>query len=249
MLELSGVSMSFGGFKAVSDLNLSLKENERLAIIGPNGAGKTTLFNLLTGHLKPTAGEITYKGKSIVGMSPHRIVRLGVARSFQLVNIFPKLSVFENVQVAHISSAQRYFDIVRPAHLMFQDETLATLADIGLDAEAELTAGNLAYGKQKQLELAVALASSPRVLLLDEPTAGMSQSETTEIIDLIRRVVETRKLSLLFTEHDMEVVFGIADRLAVLHHGELIASGSPDEIRGNAEVRRVYLGGSDDASS
>lgn len=249
MLELTGLSKSFDGFQAIKNLDLSIAEGERLAIIGPNGAGKTTLFNLVTGHLKPSAGAIIFKGRRITGIAPHRIVRLGVARSFQRVNIFPRLSVFENVQVAHISHARRYFDLFTPAAEMLRGETNGTLADVGLEAEADLIAGTLAYGKQKQLELAIALASSPELLLLDEPTAGMSQNETTEIIELVRSVVAARKLSLLFTEHDMEVVFKIADRIAVLHHGELIASGRPEEVRADAEVRRVYLGGDSDAAS
>jgi len=242
MLEISGLRKSFDGFVAVQGVDLALAAGERHAVIGPNGAGKTTFFNLITGHLRPDAGEILLRGQRITGLPPHRIVQLGVARSFQRINIFPRLSVYENVQAAHIAHAGRTFRLFAAADRLYRDETTATLAAVGLADDAGVAAGTLAYGRQKQLELAIALAADPSLLLLDEPTAGMSPHETVEAIELVSRIARERQLTLLFTEHDMEVVFSIADRVSVLHHGAIIATGTPDEIRRNAEVCRVYLG-------
>lgn len=241
-LETKDLFKSFDGFVAIRDVSFRLEAGEKHAIIGPNGAGKTTFFNLITGHLQPDRGEVALEGRPITGMPPHGIVRLGVARSFQRINIYPRMSVFENVQVALIARDRRHFSLFALGAKLNRDETEELLSLVGLADEADETAGELAYGKQKQLELAIALAANPRVLLLDEPTAGMSPRETMEAIKLIERISEARGLTLLFTEHDMSVVFGIADRISVLHHGELIFSGRPDEARRDAEVRRVYLG-------
>jgi len=242
MLETRDLHMNFGGFQAIRAVDFTLDEGTRHAIIGPNGAGKTTFFNLLTGHLVPTAGTVTYRGQSIAGMAPHKIVKLGIARSFQRINIYPRMTVFENVQVALIARDNRHFRMFSLAEPMNRDETGELLHLVGLDEQAQEVAGELAYGRQKQLELAISLAANPDVLLLDEPTAGMSPSETAESIKLIGDIAESRGLTLLFTEHDMGVVFGIADRITVLHHGEIIASGAPEEVRTNPEVRSVYLG-------
>ncbi len=249
MLKINNLGMNFSGFQALNNIDLELSEGEKHAILGPNGAGKSTFFNCITGQLAPTAGKVHYKGEMITGYSPSRIVKLGVARSFQRINIYPKLSVFENVQVAFIADGGMMFNLFRPGAGLFREETERMLGLVNLSDEAEETAGLMSYGKQKQLELAIALCSEPDLLLLDEPTAGMSPQETIESIQLIGDIAARRKLTLLFTEHDMNVVFSIADRLSVLHHGEIIATGDPETVRNDPEVRRIYLGGhADDAA-
>jgi len=185
---------------------------------------------------------VSFEGRDLVGLPPQKIVRLGIARSFQRINIYPRLTVFENVQVALIAHEGQQWNLFRPGRSLHRDGTQELLELVGLAPEALETAGELSYGKQKQLELAIALASQPRLLLLDEPTAGMSPQETGETIASVRDIVKARGLTLLFTEHDMSVVFGIAERISVLHHGEIIASGAPDAVRNDPEVKRVYLG-------
>lgn len=243
MLAISGVSKSFDGFMAVKGLSLNVAAGERHAMIGPNGAGKTTIFNLITGHLVPDCGEIRFKDRPITGLRPHRITRLGIARSFQRINIYPRLSVLENVRVAHIAHHGRQFDLVSASDRLFRSECDETLEAVGLIEDRNRLAGTLAYGKQKQLELAIALAADPALLLLDEPTAGMSPHETEASIILLDQLIAAKRLTLLFTEHDMKVVFSIADRITILHQGKVIASGAPDAVRVNPEVQRVYLGG------
>lgn len=243
MLEVRNVRKRFGGFTAVGGVSLGVAPREIVAIIGPNGAGKSTFFNLVTGHLTPDAGEVIFEGRTITGAAPHDIVRMGMGRSFQRINIFPKLTVFENVQaaiIAHRGHGRRPWG--RSAEL-FRSETAALLESIGLAELAGETSGELSYGAQKQIELGLALASEPKLLLLDEPTAGMSGKETREAIALIERITAERGLSLLFTEHDMEVVFQIAQRIAVLHQGKLIAEGRPEDVRRDPDVKRIYLGG------
>ncbi|WP_424987389.1 ABC transporter ATP-binding protein [Microbulbifer sp. S227A] len=242
LLSIKSLGMNFGGFQALNGVNLSLDEGEKHAIIGPNGAGKTTFFNCITRHLRPTEGKVSYRGKELTALKPYQIVKLGIARSFQRINIYPELSVFENVQVALIADRGQMFNMLRPGASLFREDVMRMLDLVHLGNEAGNTAGVMSYGKQKQLELAVALASEPDLLLLDEPTAGMSPQETIDSISLIGQIAESRNLTLLFTEHDMNVVFSIADRLSVLHHGELIATGNPDEIRQDPDVRRIYLG-------
>jgi branched-chain amino acid transport system ATP-binding protein len=243
MLRIEGLVKSFDGFRAMNGVELRMEEGERHAIIGPNGAGKTTLFNLITGHLKPDSGEVAYRGEPITGLKPHTIVRKGISRSFQHANIYPRLTVFENIQAALIAHHGMQYRLFTFAGSLFRGEAEELLASVGLAEDIDQLAGTLAYGRQKQLELAVSLASDPRLLLLDEPTAGMSPQETRQAIDLIGRITRARGLSLLFTEHDMDVVFTIADRISVLHLGRIIASGAPEEVRADQEVRRVYLGG------
>lgn len=249
LLEINGLWKDFGGFVATRDITFDLQEGERHAIIGPNGAGKTTFFNLITGHMAPSKGTIKYRGKDITGIPPHKLVRLGIARSFQRINIFPRMTVFENVQVALMSREGHSTKMFKLCFDLNVDETYELLETVSLRGEAEEIAGELAYGKQKQLELAIALAENPHVLLLDEPTAGMSPTETADAIQLIDRITKERGLTLLFTEHDMGVVFGISDRISVLHHGEIIAHGLPDDVRNDPEVRRIYLGEDADAAA
>jgi len=242
MIEAQGLKRAFGGVAAIDGVSLAVARHEIVAIIGPNGAGKSTLFNLLTGHLKPDAGRVTLAGRDVTGIAPHKLCALGVARSFQRTNIFPRLTVFQNVQAALIAHRGRGRDLWSRVEHVYRDEAMALLADVNLADKAPLAGGTLSYGNQKQLELGIALAGKPEILLLDEPTAGMSASETRESMALLRRIAHERGLTLLFTEHDMDVVFGAAQRIAVLHQGRLIAVGTPEAIRADAEVRRVYLG-------
>jgi branched-chain amino acid transport system ATP-binding protein len=242
MLELQGLKKSFAGFIAVDRVSLGVGRGQIAAVIGPNGAGKSTLFNLITGHLKPTEGRVVLEGRDITGAAPHRICRMGMGRSFQRTNIFPLLTVFENVQAAYIAHRGRGRNFWARSAALYRDETEALLASIGLLDEAETKAGALSHGNQKQVELGLALACDPDILLLDEPTAGMSAGETRETIRLLKRITGARGLTLLFTEHDMEVVFSIAEKIAVLHQGRIIAEGTPLDVQRDAEVRRVYLG-------
>jgi branched-chain amino acid transport system ATP-binding protein len=242
LLLVEGVSKSFGGFMAVDAVNLTVEKGQIACIIGPNGAGKSTLFNLITGHLVPDRGRILLHDRDITGVPPHRICQLGVGRSFQRTNIFPRLSVFENVQVAVLSHQKKSLKLLTSAKKLALRETYAILEQVGLAGEAQSVGGTLAYGFQKQLELGIALASEPEILLLDEPTAGMSPQETASTIALIGKIARERGLTLLFTEHDMDVVFSMAEKITVLHQGRVLAEGPPDEVRRNAEVQRVYLG-------
>ncbi|HLF47939.1 MAG TPA: ABC transporter ATP-binding protein [Methylomirabilota bacterium] len=242
MLEVRDLRKSFDGFQAVAGVSVSVPEGGISAIIGPNGAGKTTLFNLITGHLHPDSGQVLFKGREVTGIPPHDLCRLGMGRSFQRTNIFPRLSVFENIQAAFLSHRGRGWNLFTPVERLYREETEALLAAVGLLDKAGEVSGFLSHGNQKQLELGLALALEPEILLLDEPTAGMSAAETRETIQLIERIARERHLTLLFTEHDMEVVFSIAQRITVLHQGQVIAEGPPDEVRRHPEVRRVYLG-------
>ncbi|MBX9588044.1 MAG: ABC transporter ATP-binding protein [Hyphomonadaceae bacterium] len=243
MLEVRDLRKSFSGFVATSDVSFSVRRKQILAVIGPNGAGKSTLFNLITGHLAPDRGEVLLEGRDITGASPHRICRMGMGRSFQRTNIFSRLTVYENVQASLIAHQGRGLNMWRRSDAQLRDKTEAMLQSLGLADECDTVAGELSHGGQKQVELAIALAGEPRVLLLDEPTAGMSAQETGEVIRLLDRIVEERELTLLFTEHDMDVVFSIAHVVAVLHQGRIVANGAPEEVRRDALVRSIYLGG------
>jgi branched-chain amino acid transport system ATP-binding protein len=245
MLRTEGISKSFGGFVAVRDVNISVERGRTACVIGPNGAGKSTLFNLITGHIEATRGRVMFGDKDITGQPPHTICRMGIGRSFQRTNIFPRLTVFDNVQIAVLSHLRRTLNLMSPARGMAHDETMAVLDAVGLAGEQQSTSGTLSYGLQKQLELGIALASDPQVLLLDEPTAGMSPQETADTIALIGRIVRDRGLTLLFTEHDMDVVFSIAERITVLHQGAVLAEGTPEEVQRNEDVQRIYLGEDD----
>ncbi len=247
MLKVEGLSKSFDGLVAVRDVDFMLNAGEIHAIIGPNGAGKTTFFDLITGHLTPDRGTVVFAGEPITHLAPHRIARKGIARSFQRVNVFPRMTVRENLQVALTARAKRHFNLMGSSQSLYAAEAEELLGLVGIGGEGSKKAGTLAYGGQKQLELAIALASRPRLLLLDEPTAGMSPGETGEAIALIERIAAERGLALLFTEHDMDVVFGIAQRISVFNHGEVIACGTAAEVRRDPQVKRIYLGGDDGA--
>jgi branched-chain amino acid transport system ATP-binding protein len=243
MLELRHLRKSFSGFVATNDVSLSLAEGEITAVIGPNGAGKSTLFNLITGHLTPDQGQVLLDERDIAGVAPHRICQMGIARSFQRTNIFEKLTAYENVQASFIAHRRKGLDMWRRASMQCRAETQAMLHALGLFEVRDAIAGELSHGTQKQIELAIALAGEPRILLLDEPTAGMSVKETRHVIELLAQIARERKLTLLFTEHDMDVVFAIAGSIAVLHQGRIIASGTPQDVRRSELVRSIYLGG------
>ncbi|MBT2793566.1 ABC transporter ATP-binding protein [Paraburkholderia strydomiana] len=242
ILEIQHATKRFGGFTAIDQVSLAVEAGSTHAIIGPNGAGKTTLFNLVSGLISPDEGSVRFQGIPLAKMKEHEIVQIGMARSFQKVNVFPRSSCAENVQVALIAHTALKYSPFRDASKLFRSEAEALLDLVNLQADADRRAGELAYGKQKQLELAVALAAEPKMLLLDEPTAGMSIAETKSSIKLIKEIVQKKGLTLLFTEHDMEVVFGIATTISMLHHGKIITTGAPDDVRNNEEVKRIYLG-------
>ncbi len=243
MLRVEGVDKSFGDFMAVYGASLAVAEGELVAVIGPNGAGKTTLFNLITGLLKADKGRIVFKGEDITGLPPHQITRRGIARSFQIVNIFPRLTAFENVQVAVLSDQRRSSNLISPARNLAVEETGAILESVGLSDKARSIAGALSHGDQKILEIAIALGNEPELLILDEPTAGMSPEETAATMELIKKLADTRGLTILFCEHDMDVVFAIAQSIMVMHQGRTLIQGEPEEVRSNKEVQEAYLGG------
>ncbi len=242
MLAVDGLQKSFGGVRAVQGVSFQVQPGEMLALIGPNGAGKSTCFNMLGGQLRPDAGRIVLDGRDIAGLSPRTIWRLGVGRTFQAAATFASMTVAENVQMALIAQAGQTWRFWRPARSLHRQAACALLAELGLRDQADGAAGLLAYGDLKRLELAVALASQPRLLLMDEPTAGMAPAERAALMALVRGLATSRHLALLFTEHDMDAVFAAADRIAVLDRGRLIAEGDPSAVRANPRVREVYLG-------
>jgi len=243
VLEVRNLKKSFGGIDAVNDVNFSVAKGELLALIGPNGAGKTTCFNMLMGQLKPTSGEVYLHGQRITGMKPRNVWRKGVGRTFQITGTYQSMTVVENVQMALISHHKRLFSIRPYASRLYRDEAMSLLALVGMPDQAERACSILAYGDLKRLELAIALCHEPSLLLMDEPTAGMAPSERIALMQLTAEIVAERDISVLFTEHDMDVVFAHAHRIMVLNRGELIAEGDADAIRNNPMVQEVYLGG------
>ena len=241
-LRLVGLKKHFGGVQAVNGVDLAVPEGDLRAVIGPNGAGKTTLFNLITGDLPHDSGEIWFRGAEVSGLPPQALCRRGMGRTFQVTSIFRRLTTLENVQTALLTHHRRHFDVLRPARRLYRDTALALLERVGLAGEAAKPSGILAHGDQRRLELAIALASEPRLLMLDEPTAGMAPQERHEIMALVATIARESGLTIVFTEHDMDVVFAAARRISVLHQGAVIAEGTPTEVRANADVQRVYLG-------
>ena len=243
MLQVEAVDKSFEDFMAVNGANLTVGKGEIVAVIGPNGAGKTTLFNLITGALKRDRGRIIFKGEDISELPPYEICKKGISRSYQIVNIFPRLTVFKNIQVAVLSQQRKSLRLFQPAKNMVVGETNNILESVGLSDKADSIAGSLSHGDQKILEIAIALGNEPELLILDEPTAGMSPEETLAALELIKRLASTRGLTILFCEHDMDIVFSIAQRIMVMRHGQTIIQGNPEEVRSNKEVQEAYLGG------
>jgi len=242
MLQVDSVVKSFDDFKAVNGANLAVGKSEIVAVIGPNGAGKTTLFNLITGALKRDRGRIIFKDEDISELPPYEICKKGISRSYQIVNIFPRLTVFRNVQVAVLSQQRRSNQLFQPAKNMVVKETSNLLESVGLLDKAQSVAGSLSHGDQKILEIAIALGNEPELLILDEPTAGMSPEETSATMELIKRLAQMRGLTILFCEHDMEIVFSIAQSIMVMHQGRTLIQGKPEEVRNNPFVQEAYLG-------
>jgi branched-chain amino acid transport system ATP-binding protein len=242
VLAIRSLSKAFGGVHAVKDISFEIGKGEFLAMIGPNGAGKSTCFNMINGQLEPDSGEIVFEGQSICGMAPRDIWRLGVGRTFQVAATFGSMTVAENVQTGLISFARETYRLWQPAASLHRERALDLLAQVGMREAADRPVRQLAYGDVKRVELAIALANQPRMLLMDEPTAGMGARERHDLIALIKRLVLERGISVLFTEHSMDVVFAYADRIIVLARGRLIADGNADAIRENAQVKEVYFG-------
>lgn len=247
MLQVEKVFKSFDKFMAVSGAELTVEKGQLVAVIGPNGAGKTTLFNLITGQLRPNRGRVLLNGQEISRLPTHEICRRGIARSFQIANIFHRLTVFRNVQVSVISQQRRSNNLFRPARSVALEETNRILESVGLLDKADHIAGSLSHGDQRILEIAIALGNEPQMLVLDEPTAGMSPEETAGTMALIKNLAETEGLTILFCEHDMDVVFDTAQSIMVMHHGKTIVQGRPEDVRRNKEVQEAYLGGEADA--
>lgn len=245
ILAIQNLYRHFGGVAAINGVNLAFSENELRSIIGPNGAGKTTLFNVITGKLSANSGQIVFRGQDITNRPPHEVVRLGICRTFQKSSIFPGLTVLENVRIARqirLGGSRRIF-AARDSLKTVQEETQAILERLGLRDKGKMLASSLSHGDQRLMEIGVALAGAPRLLLLDEPTAGMSPRETEQTMHLIRQLA--KDVAVILVEHDMEVVMTISDKISVMHQGAIIAEGNPDEIQRNDQVREAYLGKED----
>ena len=241
-LELRDIHHDFSGLQVLAGIDLEIPEGKRHAVIGPNGAGKSTLFNIITGRYAPRQGRVLYHGRDVTGAPPHRIARLGVGRSFQIINTFPRLTVFQNVRSAVLSRRRMRLDawslLERQAEVTQEAEEV--LAMVGLLDRRDVAASALSYGEQRELEIALTMAPRPKLILLDEPTAGLNRDDSRRAVALIRRVTEGR--TLVMVEHDMDVVFDLADRISVIYYGRVLATGTPAEIRGSDEVKRAYLG-------
>jgi len=246
LLEISDVSVHFGGVQALQDVNLSVEQGSIHCIIGPNGAGKSTLVNVMTGRLHPDHGQVTFDGNSLIGMQPFDINQQGIARVFQTPAIFPDMSLIDNVAISGLArrDGKFAFNLWQDRRGMSEvlDKAEARLADVGLQDQASTEAQHLSRGDKRRLELAICLASEPRLLLLDEPTAGMSRHETEATIDLLKQIAQ-RGMTKIVIEHDMHLVFSLADHLSVLHQGQVIANGRPEDVRGDERVVEAYLGG------
>ena len=242
LLKVSGLGKSFGGLKAVDGIDFELNAGELLALIGPNGAGKSTTFNMVNGQLRADTGSIRLDGTELIGLKPRDVWRLGVSRTFQIAETFSSLTVVENVQMALLSADHKLFAMWRRAAEHKRSEALALLATVGMERQADRPCSVLAYGDVKRVELAIAMANTPKLLLMDEPTAGMAPKERNDLMALTKELVVGRGMAVLFTEHSMDVVFAYADRMIVLARGRLIAEGKPAEIRDHPKVQEVYFG-------
>ncbi|HEY9065192.1 MAG TPA: ABC transporter ATP-binding protein [Burkholderiaceae bacterium] len=242
LLKVSNLGKSFGGNRAVDGVSFEVSAGELLALIGPNGAGKSTTFNMVNGQLRADTGSIVLDGRELIGRKPRDIWHLGVGRTFQIAETFASLTVVENVQMALISADAKLFSMWQPAAQHRRADALALLEQVGMAAQADRPCSELAYGDVKRVELAIAMANAPKLLLMDEPTAGMAPKERNELMALTKKLVTERGLAVLFTEHSMDVVFAYADRLIVLARGRLIAEGTPEEIRDHPKVQEVYFG-------
>ncbi len=241
VIETRGVTKQFGGFTALKEVSVKVPAGKLTSIIGPNGAGKSTYFNILSGAFAPSKGQVLFEGRDITGLKPHDYAHLGIAKSFQITNLFPNFTAQENVRIALQAHVSRYALWSKRENLPgLQEQAMELLNLVGLGDRAKHLARELAHGQQRALEIAVALAAKPRVLLMDEPTAGMSPEETKTMMGLIQKLVQDR--TVILVEHKMKMVMGISDHVVVLHHGQLLAEGTPDQIRNNETVKAVYLG-------
>jgi len=242
LLQVRDLSKRFGGNQAVDQVSFDLFEGELLALIGPNGAGKTTTFNMVGGQLPATAGSVRLQGAELIGLAPRQIAHMGVGRTFQIAATFASLTVVENVQMALLAHAKKIYSFFSTARKQYRDEALALLEQVGMAQQSERPCSELAYGDVKRVELAMGLANNPRLLLMDEPTAGMAPKERNDLMALTKQLVEQRNMAVLFTEHSMDVVFAFSDRMLVLARGQIIAQGSADDIRNHPRVQEVYFG-------
>lgn len=242
VLVVENLARSFGGVHAVRDLSITVPTGQLRAVIGPNGAGKSTLFNLLTGLMPPSAGRIVFKGKDVTGLPPHTLCRLGLGRTFQINSIFVNATVLENVQLALLSHQRRIWNMVSMARKLVIREAEELLAMLELTSKAGKLGSTLSYGDRRRLEVVLALSCEPQVLLLDEPTAGMSLPDKPGMVALIRKIAREKGVTTVLVEHDMDVVFSVADQITVMHQGMVVAEGTPKEIRANARVQEIYLG-------
>ena len=247
VLIVEDLSRNFGGVQAVKDVNLAVPAGQMRAVIGPNGAGKSTFFNLLTGYIPCNSGRILFRGKDVTGLPPHSLCRLGLGRTFQINSIFASATVLENVQVALLAHRRRIWNMWAAADKLLVLEAEELLTTLGLKDRAEKLGSELSYGDRRRLEVALALACEPQLLLLDEPTAGMSIPDKPGMVELIRKVSRERGVTVILIEHDMDIVFSVADEITVLHQGAVVAQGTPQEIRSNEQVQQIYLGEDADA--
>ena len=242
ILETKGLKKSFGGLMAVAGVDMETQDGQIHSIIGPNGAGKTTLFNLISGYYPCDEGQVFFKGRDITDLSPQKVVKMGMGRSFQVTNIFPKLSVFENIQATILYRDGKGLSLFSEVRRLALEETKEILTMVELIEQATEMAGILSAGDRKRLELGIVLATKPDLLLLDEPTCGMSPGETANTIKLIKKIAQEKSLTVLFTEHKMDVVFSISSHITVMNFGAIIAEGKPDDIRTNEKVQKIYFG-------
>jgi branched-chain amino acid transport system ATP-binding protein len=242
ILKTVGLNKDFGSLRAVNSASLEIQEGTVRAVIGPNGAGKTTLFDLITNRTRPTSGKVYFQEKDITYLPPHKIVKLGIGKCFQISKLFPELSVFENIQISSISRAKKVYNMYSPGNNAMRDEVLQIINSIGLTVLKDVSAGYLSYGDQRRLEIGITLALQPTLLLLDEPTAGVSRGEGYEVMKLIKNLASERALTIVFIEHDMDIVFNYAEEITVMHQGTTIATGLPEAIKSNKQVQSCYLG-------
>ena len=241
-LSTKALSRSFGALKAVNEISIDIPEGKIWAVIGSNGAGKSTLLDLITNRTRPTSGHVFYSGEDITGLPTHKIVRKGIGKCFQVSKLFGKLSVYENVQIACICNAKRHLRFFADADGCLDDQVQEILRTISLEDKAQEIAGFLSYGDQRKLEIGVTLALNPKLLMLDEPTAGISRTEGYDLMALILKIVKERGITVVFIEHDMDIVFDFAERITVMHRGEHLFTGTPEEVRNNPKVISTYLG-------
>jgi len=242
LLQTEGLVKAFGGLRAVNNVSLAIEQGELSSIIGPNGAGKTTLFNIITKNLTPTDGRTIFQNEDITRLPPYKICYKGLVRSFQKTNIFPNFSAFENIQASIFMYNKKQVNMLSRAHNMYRDDTDEILAAIELKENAHMPVSSLPYGDQRKVEIGIALAFQPKLLLLDEPTAGMSRVEALSMAKLVAKLANDRGLTIVFIEHDMDVVLAISQKIRVMHQGAVLIEGKPEEIRKNSDVRRIYLG-------